>query len=86
MFNFLRVKLFFTLACSLLFYNSFSLQLISKFSHDRPILESKGMHAIFQKKKAKKGKKMLKKEDIFENVGNNVHNLKLFLKRAGDCM
>ena len=40
-----------------------------------PILESKGMHAIFQKK----GK-------IFEYLGKNVQNLKIFGKRAGDCM
>ena len=35
-----------------------------------PILESKGMRAIFQKKD-KKGK-------IFENLGKNVQNLKIF--------
>ena len=40
-----------------------------------PILESKGMHAIFQKK----GK-------IFEGLSKNVQNLTIFLKRAGDCM
>ena len=39
-----------------------------------PFLESKGMHAIFQKK----GKKMLKKGKIFENLGKNVQNLKIF--------
>ena len=39
-----------------------------------PILQSKGMHAIFQKK----GK-------IFENLGKTVQNLKIFGKRAGDC-
>ena len=33
----------------------------------------------FFRKKAKKGK-------IFENLGENVQNLKIFLKRAGDCM
>ena len=42
--------------------------------HSGPILESKGMHAIFQKK----GKKMLKKGTIFENLGKNVQNLKIF--------
>ena len=36
-----------------------------------PILGSKGMHGIFQKK----GK-------IFENLGKNVQNLKIFLKKA----
>ena len=39
-----------------------------------PILESKDMHAIFQKK----GKQMLKKGKIFENLGKNVQNLKIF--------
>ena len=49
-----------------------------------PILESKGMRAIFQKK----GKKMLraKKGKIFENFDKNVQNLKIFWKRAGDCV
>ena len=47
-----------------------------------PILESKGMGAIFQKK----GKGMLKKSKIFENLGGNVQNLKIFCKKAGDCM
>ena len=39
-----------------------------------PILESKGMRAIFRKG-AKKGK-------IFENLGNNVQNLKISWKKA----
>ena len=43
------------------------------FLHTRPILESKGMRAIFQKR----GKKMLKKGKIFENLGKNVQNLKI---------
>ena len=47
-----------------------------------PILESKGMGAIFQKK----GNKMLKKGKILENVGKNIQNLKISLKRADDCM
>ena len=47
-----------------------------------PILESKGMHAVFKKK----GKKMFKKGKTFENLGKNVQNLKIFLKRAGDCV
>ena len=29
---------------------------------------------------------MLKKGKIFENLGKNVQNLKIFQKRAGDCM
>ena len=36
--------------------------------------------------KKKKGKKMLKKGKIFKNSGRNVQNLKIFKKRAGDCM
>ena len=40
-----------------------------------PILESKGMGVTFQKK----GK-------IFESLGKNRQNLKIFQKRAGDCM
>ena len=28
---------------------------------------------------------MAKKGKIFENLGKNVQNLKIFLKRAGDC-
>ena len=50
--------------------------------HTGPILKSKGMHVIFQKigyKRAKKGK-------VFENVGKNVQNLRIFWKRAGDRM
>ena len=39
------------------------------------ILESKGRHAIFQKK-----------DKIFENLGKNVQNLKIFRKRAASCM
>ena len=40
------------------------------FTTSGPILESKGMRAIFQKR-GKKGK-------IFENLGKNVPNLKIF--------
>ena len=29
---------------------------------------------------------MLKKGKTFENLGKNVQNLKIFLKRAGDCL
>ena len=39
-----------------------------------PILESKGMHAIFSEKGKKKAK-------ILENLGKNVQNLKIFWKR-----
>ena len=39
----------------------------------RPVLESKGMRAIFQKKREKKGKK----GKIFEPLGKNVQNLKI---------
>ena len=41
------------------------------------MLESKGMGAIFQKK----GKEMLKTGEIFENLGKNVQNLRIFWKR-----
>ena len=47
-----------------------------------PILESKRMRTIFQKK----GKKMFKKDKIFEKLGKNVQNLTIFLKRAGGCV
>ena len=42
-----------------------------------PILESKGMHAIFQKK----GKKILRKDKKGQNIlkfGKNIQNLKIF--------
>ena len=39
-----------------------------------PILESKGMHAIFQEK----GKKGQKKGKIFQHLGEYVQNLKIF--------
>ena len=46
------------------------------------ILESKGMHVIFQKKGKKKGqkdvKKRAKKGKIFQNLGKNLQNLKVF--------
>ena len=44
-----------------------------KCDRSEPILESKDMHATFQKK-GKKGKK----GKIFENLGKNMHNLKIF--------
>ena len=40
------------------------------------------MGAIFQKK----DKEMLKKGKLFKNLGQNVQNLKIFCKRAGDYM
>ena len=45
-----------------------------------PIIEIKSMGVIFQKK----GKEMLKKGKIFENLGKNAQNLKTFWKRVGD--
>ena len=39
-----------------------------------PILESKGIHEIVQKK----GKTRAKKGNIFENLGKNIQNLKIF--------
>ena len=47
-----------------------------------PILESKGMHAVFWKK----GKNIFRKGKVFKNLGKIVQNLKVFWKRAGDCM
>ena len=44
-----------------------------------PILERRGMHAIFQKKGQKKGK-------LFENLSKNEQNLKIFWKRAASCV
>ena len=41
-----------------------------------------GMGGIFQKK----GKEMLKKGKMFKKLCKNVQNLKIFKKRAGDCM
>ena len=49
--------------------------------HPGPNLESKDMRAIFQKKdknKAEKCQKKNKKDKIFENLGKNVQNLKIF--------
>ena len=45
------------------------------------ILERKGMCGIFQKKRAKK-----KKGEILENLGKNVQSLKIFWKKASDCV
>ena len=44
-----------------------------------PVLESKGIRAIFQKK----GRKRVKTGKIFENLGENVQ--KFFWKRAASC-
>ena len=49
-----------------------------------PILESEGIHAIFQKKGKKIKAKNVKKDKIFENLDKNVENLKVFWKRADD--
>ena len=54
-----------------LFYLRYSL-------YSRPVLESKGMHGIFQKK-CKKGK-------IFENLGKKCTKFENILKRAASCM
>ena len=46
------------------------------------------MHAIFQKK-SKKSEKIVEKQQkgkIFQTLGKNVQNLKIFWKRAGDCV
>ena len=43
-----------------------------------PILESKVMHVFFRKEQ-KKGK-------IFENLGKNVQNFKIFCKKAASCV
>ena len=55
-----------------------------KFRQSGPILESKGMRVIFQKKGQKRSKNV--KGKIFENLGKNVQNLKIFWKTAGDSM
>ena len=47
---------------------------VFRYALSGPILESKGLHAIFQKK----GKKRAKKGKIFENLGKTVQNLKIF--------
>ena len=44
-----------------------------------PILDSKDVPAISQKKVQKKGK-------IFENLGKNLQNLKMFWKGAASCL
>ena len=51
------------------------------FSSSGP-LESKGMRANFQKR----GNKMLKRDKIFENLAKNEQYLKIFWKRACDCL
>ena len=45
------------------------------------------MRSIFQKKGKKEQKKCLKKakkDKIFENLGKNLQNFKIFRKMAGD--
>ena len=60
------------------------LTLTSYFYSTEPVLESKGMRSIFQKKgkngqkKANKCQKRAKKAKIFQNLGKNVQNLKIF--------
>ena len=46
------------------------------------ILESKGMHAMFQEK----GKKRHKKGKIFKRLGKNVQKLRIFWKGGGHYM
>ena len=46
-----------------------------------PILESKSMHANFQKK----SKKRAKNGKIFANLGKNVQNLKIFEGQVIAC-
>ena len=43
-------------------------------SYPGPILENKGMNAIF----LKKGKETLKKEKISDNLGKHIQNLTIF--------
>ena len=45
-----------------------------------PILESKGMRVIFQRKEQKN----FKKGKIFENLGKNIQNFKVYWKSAGN--
>ena len=50
-------------------------------STTRPVLESKGMSEKFQERGKNRQKKMLKstkKGKIFENLGKNKQNLKIF--------
>ena len=47
------------------------------------LLEIKGMHAVFRKRAKKK---TLKKGKIFEILGKNIQKLKIFWKKAGDCL
>ena len=49
-------------------------QIITTHKYTGPILESKGMDMIFEKK----SNKILKKGKILENLGKNVQNLKSF--------
>ena len=51
-----------------------TIEFFTYFHYSEPILESKGMRAIFQKK----GKKFFKKDKIFKNLGKNVQNFKIF--------
>ena len=44
------------------------------------ILENKGVGVIFQKR----GKEMLKKGKIFDNLGKTLQNLRSFIQREGD--
>ena len=57
--------------------------------HAGPMLESKGMCAICQKKgkkRAKNVKQGKKRTKYLKNLDKNVQNLKMFWKRASDCV
>ena len=83
-FNMIRIWFLLKLLCCSLDIRFFSLILIrvsfcnSSQLYVGPNLESKGMHVFFRKR-VKKGK-------IFKNLCKNVQNLKIFWKRAGDCL
>ena len=48
--------------------------MVRLFAVSGPVIESKGMGTNFQKK----SQEMLENDTIFENLGNNVQNLKIF--------
>ena len=83
-FNMIHIWFLLKLLCCSLDIRFFSLILIrvsfynSSQLYVGPNLESKDMHAFFRKRVIK-GK-------IFKNLCKNVQNLKIFWKRAGDCL
>ena len=71
---------FFCFQQSLMFYTLQRRDLhssIFRLNTPGPVLKSKGMPAIFQKKDKKILKKG-KKRKIFENLGKNMQNMKIF--------